>query len=110
MKIKIIDLLKMKLNDNLPKEIFFEKHQWILAENEADYWQGDEEKYTVWLFEEYIPSNFDLLNILNNEVEIIEEEKKIEFLRTATNDKVLVEFKDKINEVIDAVNKLKVDD
>lgn len=101
MKIKVIDLINMHArNEEMPKQIKLKGKHEILTYNGRDYMVDDIPLY------EY----FDFFNYLNAEVEIIEEDKKIEFLRTATNDKVLVEFKDKLNEVIDAVNKLKVDD
>ena len=101
-KIKIIDLLNMRArNEEMPRKIKYD----------ATEFQYDGE------YGMYYDENFDslediilLFKRLNDEVEIIEEEKRIEFLRTTTNDKVLIEFKDKINEIIDALNRLKVDD
>lgn len=102
MKIKMIDLLnKIANNEEVPKKIRYFGQIYEYSEEMKFYYQNRFSMYRDFYAEG---------NCLNDEVEIIEEDKKIEFLRTTTNDKVLVEFKDKINEVIDALNKLKVDD
>ena len=123
MKIKIIDLLNMRArNEEMPKHIRFCEHTWNYLEFDNDYESLDIDN---WLFQDFIPNNLDLLEILNDEVEITEEEKKInKFDIEFENDRYRLKFNScsyslneinyiilsKLNEVIDAVNKLKVDD
>ena len=98
MKIKLIDLLNMHArNEEMPKKIKFMYIEFQYDDEHGAYYDED---YNM------LEERFTLFEKLNNEVEIIEEDKQIEFLRVTTNDKMLVEFKDKLNEVIDAVNKL----
>lgn len=109
MKIKIIDLLNKIANDEeVPKKIMFDAWLYIYDEEEKTYY--DEEDRTLW--QSY---NF---KILTDEVEIIEEPKKIDKITvrektlgfpsgewTARNmDKA---FAIKINELIDEINNLK---
>ncbi len=109
MKIKIIDLLNKIANDEeVPKKIMFAAWLYIYDEEEKTYY--DEEDRTLW--QSY---NF---KILTDEVEIIEEPKKIDKITvrektlgfpsgewTARNiDKA---FAIKINELIDEINNLK---
>lgn len=118
MKIKIIDLFNMKANvEMLPVVFEYDGHLWRLCNNECEYYQENVLE-SIYLFEDYIPNNYDLLEILNDEIEIIEEDKKIEKIDNRHYDetnkiycgtKALGEqiFVDKINEIIDEVNKLK---
>ncbi len=109
MKIKIIDLLNKIANDEeVPKKIMFDAWLYIYDEEEKTYY--DEEDRTLW--QSY---NF---KILTDEVEIIEEPKKIDKITvrektlgfpsgewTARNmDKA---FAIKIDELIDEINNLK---
>ncbi len=112
MKIKIIDLIvKVANQDELPKKIKYGEIIYLLNVNKTNY-LGEEDKNRI-LFDEDLFAFCDL----NNEVEIIEEDKKIEKL----NDKLGV-FGDNnmqkiinelnytrtiINELIDEMNKLK---
>lgn len=106
MKIKIIDLLNKIYNlEDMPRKIIFENQAWYYCSEFQDY-----QTTSGYLFGDYMSHINETAKFLNDEVEITEDDKKIEFLRTTTNDKALIEFKDKINEIIDAVNKLKVDD
>ena len=116
MKIKIIDLLNMMANDEkIPKHIRFDNYIWDYLEDDNDYDSSFEDN---WLFQDYIPNNYDLLEILNDEIEIIEENKKIEKLgknftfedntnEMAKSDWQVSIISQKINELIDEVNKLK---
>lgn len=107
MKIKVIDLINVaNEHKKMPRKIKFNDIVWLYLDFDSDYESTIKDE---WLFQDYIPNHFTLLDVLNNEVEIINENKQIEFLKTTTNDKLLVEFKDKINEVIDVVNKMKED-
>ena len=108
-KIKIIDLLNMRArNEEMPRKIKYD----------ATEFQYDDE------YGMYYDENFDslediilLFKRLNDEVEIIEEDKKIEKLGKICDgfsdsyyDTCLVKIAQKVDEVIDALNKLKVDD
>ena len=126
MKIKIIDLLNMKSScKKMPSKICYDKRLWLLTDDGIDY--GLEDKIDeIWLFQDYIPNNFDLLCALNDEVEIIEEEKEIEkidisenttnrnerYIRKCDNEFLNLSqanyyLAQKINELVDEVNKLK---
>ena len=110
MKIKIIDLLnKIANNEEVPEKIMFDEWLYIYNEREKTYY--DEEDRTLW--QSY---NF---KILTDEVEIIEETKKIEKIarcdsikmthygelyKPTENEEIL---RIKINELIDEINNLK---
>ena len=116
MKIKIIDLLnKIANNEEVPEKIMFDEWLYIYNEREKTYY--DKEDRTLW--QSY---NF---KILTDEVEIIEEPKKIEKIKS-NGDEFYSDYIDtwiskdetdayceflmnKINELIDAVNELKRD-
>ena len=103
MKIKMIDLFKLMLERKAPKKIrvlgidmtFIETAEW------GDY-KGDDS---------YRLSEFRLTDYLNEDVEIIEEPKKIERLdinfKKFDDEIVYLEFESKINELIDEINNLK---
>lgn len=115
MKIKIIDLLnKIANNEEVPEKIMFDEWLYIYNEREKTYY--DEEDRTLW--QSY---NF---KILTDEVEIIEEEKKIKKIEMYQDEegyyflnkqdrKVYVNcdeidfMVDKFNELIDEINNLK---
>ena len=110
MKIKIIVLLNKIANDEeVPEKIMFDEWLYIYNEREKTYY--DEEDRTLW--QSY---NF---KILTDEVEIIEETKKIEKIarcddikmthygelyKPTENEEIL---RIKINELIDEINNLK---
>ena len=110
MKIKIIDLLnKIANNEEVPEKIMFDEWLYIYNEREKTYY--DEEDRTLW--QSY---NF---KILTDEVEIIEETKKIEKIarcdsikmthygelyKPTENEEIL---RIKINDLIDKINNLK---
>ena len=109
MKIKIIDLFnKIANNEKVPNHIISNNVVFHYDDNVQDY-ENDFE----YLFRDRF-SNFgrsdEFLNIEVEEVEIIEEEKEIEkitlqFSETQKEKNRL--FKDKINELVDEINKLK---
>ena len=109
MKIKIIDLFnKIANNEKVPNHIISNNVIFHYDDNVQDY-ENDFE----YLFRDSF-SNFgrsdEFLNIEVEEVEIIEEEKELEkitlqFSETQKEKNRL--FKDKINELVDEVNKLK---
>jgi len=106
---KVIDLLnKIANGEELPKKIKYDGYEWIFCKEFNDY-KKEYDEYTDWLFEEY-----NLINCLNDEIEIIEEDKPIKKLKLYTNYEILEdnirttrEICFKINEIIDVVNELK---
>lgn len=120
MKIKIIDLLnKIYNNDNIPKKIIYDNCKWEYLSEYNDY----KNEYKSYLFGYYIANYDDIHSFLNQEIEIIEEDKKIEKLNiendSPTHFYITNEYgtkcgltkhskmiADKLNEIIDVVNKL----
>lgn len=110
MKIKIIELLNRIANgEELPKKFIFDNKTFELEVNETSpksYYYVEKDRN--YLFKTYI-SDLDT-NLLNSEVEIIEEDKTIKELEL-NHDKVLSEeldlIKDKINELVKEIKKLK---
>ena len=101
MKIKIIDLLNKWVNgEEMPQKIMFDSCLYTYNEREKTYY--NEEKETLW-------QNYNF-RILPDEVEIIEEPKKIEKIDFGTlntqKEKNRV-MKDTINKLIDEINNLK---
>lgn len=117
MKIKIIDLLnKIANGEEVPKEILL--NGIVFEYTGDDYLYKDEDKNEHWLFSvSYIDKYIWLENFLKAEVEIIDEPKKIEKIEMCTGgimgfdgvENITTELKNKINELIDAVNELKRD-
>ena len=103
MKIKLIDLLNMRArNEEMPKQIKIGDGAEIFT-------------YDGYMYKDdgmYITDLLDFFGHLNEEVEIIEEDKKIE--KISYDDHVGIDLSEavcnKLNEVIDVLNKLKVDD
>ena len=117
MKITIYELLELVKDGKAPENIKYDGQTWELNYPTGDYFNGD---LRIWLFQEYTQQR-SLSGFLNDEVEIIEEPKKIEKITvrektlgfpngewTARNmDRA---FAIKINELIDEINKLKEND
>ena len=116
MKIKMIDLLsKIANNEEVPKKIkykneIYERYQNITTNNLYYYQVPNKCKFLI----DQLSSAIDLLD----EVEIIEEPKKIEKIKKPTQDKYLysngkelyendMKVYDKLNELIDEINNLK---
>lgn len=104
-KIKVIDLLNMiSKGEEVPKKVKYKTFYWEYSEKNRDY----KDTYEDYVFS---CSNYDIPEMLNNEVEIIEEDKKIEkidckdFEFMKKPDKVRFLAK-KINEIIDKINKM----
>jgi len=106
---KVIDLLNRIANgEEVPKKVKYKTHYWEYKEEAKDY-KDNEDDYV------FSCSNYDITAMLDNEVEIIEEDKKIEKLEyydnsimwcmngreITDNEKDLI---DKINEIIDKLN------
>lgn len=108
MKIKIIDLLnKIANGEEIPKKIKFNyniyEYKWSNAWQESCYINDD--KYRLW-------EDVYLDRDLNEEVEIIEEPKKIEKMECDvenwfTPSQADIEIIKKVNELIDEINNLK---
>lgn len=104
---KIIELLnKIANGEEVPSKILYDNQTWEYDKNFNQY-ENDGDGYNLW--------NGYNFNILNNEVEIIEEveePKKIEPIeKVSFSDKESAEmnilFMQKINEIIDFLNKEK---
>ena len=97
---KVIDLLnKIANGEDVPKKIKYYGYVWEFLNNGvySSYWFNDIE------LQDYLDGN--ILENLNDEVEIIEEDKEIEYLRN--QDFYIKKVGDKVNELIKAVNELK---
>lgn len=104
---KIIDLLnRIAKGEEVPKKIKYGIYYWTYDQIGKDYKDNDGD----WVFS---CSNYDIIEILNDTVEIPEEENKIEKINNAyyheEQDMINQIFKNKINELIDEINKLKED-
>ena len=105
---KIIDLLNKIANDDIPKEIEYDGFLFSWDRTDEEYFS--DEKYGD-LFS-YLFSNKRTTEVLNEEIEIIEEDKKIEKLRKETvnikDDKALAlhlhDITKKIDEIINYIN------
>lgn len=114
MKIKIIDLFNKIYNqEDVPRKIILDNHIWEYLSEYNDYKNEDND----YLFGYYIANYDDVYDFLSKELEIIEEDKKIEKLDNRNYDEINkiycgkkalgeAEIVDKINEIIDVVNKL----
>ncbi len=103
MKIKIIDLINMtSKGEELPKKIKYKEKIWNYIDYQKDYINEDEEYFFTTLFVKVTDT------FINDEVEIKEENNEIEKLNPKDckwNSEVPVV--EKINELIDEINKLK---
>lgn len=127
MKIKIIDLLnKIAKGEEVPEDIEFKGE--MFGFYKGNYTYCDENNCDRWLFDDL----YEILDILNNEVEILEDNteeiEELEITSTSGNefdkwyindkhianqgssDMAFVDIANKINEVIREVNKLKESD
>ena len=125
MKIKIIDLLNKIANDEkVPEKIKYNNKIWEYYVYTNDY-KGED----IWLFEELFEYR-RTIEFINDEVEIIEEQKKINKIRIDYNSinidkafetgtttffrekdiEIFQCLSSKINELIDEINNLKEND
>lgn len=120
---KIIDLLvKISQGERMPKKIKYESYVWEYDKVAKDYYRNDIDEEYIYLFQDLFKKETGFF--INNEVEIIEENKKIEKIKILIDDinteyvandkgeklsysKSDLMFADRINELIDEVNKLK---
>jgi len=107
MKITIYELLGLVKDGKAPKKIKFNysiyEYKWSNTYQEKCYVNGN--NYRLW-------ENLNLNRNLNDEAEIIEEPKKIEKCKNYEDflaiDDYIEHLKNKINELIDEINNLKV--
>lgn len=107
---KIIDLLvKISQGEKMPKKIKYGGYVWEYDKVAKDYYRNDIDEEYIYLFQELFKKETGFF--INNEVEIIEEPKKIEHCLKSDRflcDKAEIEhLRTKIDELIDEVNKLK---
>lgn len=111
---KIIDLLvKISKGERMPKKIKYKGYVWEYDKVAKDYYRNDIDEEYIYLFQDLFKKETGFF--INNEVEIIEEDKKIkklEFEEGKIGDKTfmaryITRNRAKINELIDEVNKLK---
>lgn len=111
---KIIDLVvKISQGEKMPKKIKYEGYVWEYDKVAKDYYRNDIDEEYIYLFQDLFKKKTGFF--INNEVEIIEEDKKIirlEFEEGNIEDKLflaryITHNRAKINELIDEVNKLK---
>lgn len=104
MKITMYELLGLVKDGKAPKKIVYNDIELEYDENTRDYYFY----YGKYLFEFKFA---DCVNFLDDEVDIIEEDKKIKRLDIdfkKFDDKIVyLEFESKINELIDEINDLK---
>lgn len=103
-KIKVIDLLNMiSKGEEVPKKIRFENYFYIWRNVEKNYYCKQINHSLESIIGDY------LFNNLNLELEIIEEDKKIEKIHENYyghgNEYLYKMLEDKINEIIDIINK-----
>ncbi len=103
---KIIDILiKIANNEEVPKKIKYQDKIWEYKEYNSDYKNED-----INLFEDLF-KKFNTKYFINYGVEIIEEPKKIEKCKNYEDflgiDDYIEHLKNKINELIDEINKMK---
>ena len=124
MKITIYELAGLIKDCKAPKNIKYDGQTWELDYPTGDYFMNGDLR--IWLFQEYTHQR-SLSGFLNDEVEIIEEPKKIEKIEMYQDEeghyflnkqyrKVYVNcdeidfMVEKFNELIDEINNLKEND
>ncbi len=103
---KIIDILiKIANNEEVPKKIKYQDKIWEYKEYNSDYKNED-----IYLFE-YLFKRLNTKYFINYGVEIIEEDKKIEHCKGYEDfdcmDEIIEHLREKIDTLIDEVNKMK---
>ncbi len=105
-KIRVIDLLnKIANGEEVPKMFYYGAKTYHYNNYNHSYIH-----YNIMDKEEYLTTNYRIEQILNDEIEIIEEDKQIEKLDGSIgylnwNSEAVV-ITNKINEIIDKLNKL----
>lgn len=107
MKITIYELLGLIKDGKAPKKIKYEYLIYELTPERNDYYCKNEMRWFT--------NEINSLGVLNNEIEMIEEPKKIEKLELESGKiddkeflaKYITHNRHKINEIIDEINKIK---
>lgn len=107
MKITIYELLGLIKDGKAPKKIKYEYLIYELTPERNNYYCKNEMRWFT--------NEINSLGVLNNEIEIIEEPKKIEKLELESGKiddkeflaKYITHNRHKINEIIDEINKIK---
>ena len=107
---KIIDLLvKISQGERMPKKIKYEGFVWEYDKVAKDYYRNDIDEEYIYLFQDLFKK--ETVFFINNEIEVIEEDKKLEHClksdRFLRDEDEIEHLRTKIDELIDAVNKLK---
>lgn len=124
---KIIDLLvKISQGEIMPKKIKYEGYVWEYDKATKDYYRNDIDEEYIYLFQDLFEKETGFF--INNEAEIIEEDKKIKMLEPVRGSdltdltskdvvlknsalielcKTLNNINNKVNELIDEINNLK---
>lgn len=121
MRIKIIELLnKIYNHEDMPRKIIFDNHNWLYNDKYQDYFDEEHNSLIGFLIDDI---TYETREFLNTEVEIKEEDKKIEKLKikdgkitgnlengnyycyTLSSPQAVIV--NKLNELIDDINKLK---
>ena len=98
MKITMYELIGMLKDGKAPKKIKFKNDEWTISIFGNDYY----DIFKNLLFTNEFKNGFDIAAFLNDEVEILEEEKKIpEKLKKYHFHKKQRQLANKINEIID---------
>ena len=107
---KIIDLItKIKNNEEVPEKIKFENTIFEYSKKRVDYIHKIDDWRSETLLFKVMNTHF-ISDLLRAEVEVIEENKGIEEFKTEyTMRQMDRQFQSKINELVQAVNKLNKD-
>lgn len=110
MKIKIIDLLvNISQGEKMPKKIKYGDYVWEYDKVAKDYYRNDIDRKYIYLFRDLFKRETDFF--INDEAEIIEEPKKIEHCKGYEDfdcmDEIIEHLREKIDTLIDEVNKMK---
>lgn len=110
MKIKIINLLaKIPNGEEIPQKIKYKNHIWYYDKMTQDYCRNDDDGLYVYLFQNLFQSETDIF--INDEVEIIEEDEKIEHCKGYEDfdcmDELIEHLRERIDILIDEINKMK---
>ena len=102
---KIIDLLnKIANGEEVPKKIKYKDNIFYYDEQVKDYFDCDN---TYYFIDDYVRNKYGITRCLDDEVEILDDNKKIEKIKYEVRmgrllDEAII---DKINELIDCINK-----
>ena len=107
---KIIDLLvKISKGKKMPKNIKYKGYVWEYNKLTKDYYRNDINEEYIYLFEDLFKQATGFF--INDEVEVIEEDEKIEHCKGYEDfdcmDELIEHLREKIDILIDEINKMK---